>query len=260
MSSSSCEWACQLTVRDHAAARSQARRLSRLVLRGRAPPVSLGLALAGIEPDHLSVARLVHCVGEDEALPDHPSSISDLLDLGVEPQVGIAALERPLPEGLDLLVEPLADARDLGLGDPQPERLDHLVDLARRDAGDIGLLHDGDERLLGAAARLEEAREVAPPAQRGDGELELAERAEPVYPPHSAIRKVASHGVVAYGGLHIILGMRWAGARVRIVEVGELWHVYHGNELIRALVPDRSRRYQTLGKRPGRKAVTAKTR
>jgi hypothetical protein len=37
---------------------------------------------------------------------------------------------------------PRADPGDLVLRDPQPERLDHLVDLARRDAGDVRLLHD----------------------------------------------------------------------------------------------------------------------
>jgi hypothetical protein len=40
--------------------------------------------------------------------------------------------------------------------------------LAGRDARDVGLLDDGDERLLGAAARLEEAREVAAAAQLRD--------------------------------------------------------------------------------------------
>jgi hypothetical protein len=50
--------------------------------------------------------------------------------------------------------------RDLALRDAQAERLHHLVDLARRDAGDVGLLDHGHERLLGAAARLQEAREV----------------------------------------------------------------------------------------------------
>jgi len=43
--------------------------------------------------------------------------------------------------------------------------------------------------------------------------------------------------------------MRFAGARVRIVEEGELLHLYHGEELVRSLAPDRSRRYQRLGKR-----------
>jgi transposase InsO family protein len=91
-------------------------------------------------------------------------------------------------------------------------------------------------------------------------ERERGERADPSYPRHSELRKVAAHGVVAYDGLHIIVGKRWAGARVRIVESGELWHVYRGDELIRSLIPDRSRRYQTLGKRARRKAVTANKR
>jgi hypothetical protein len=40
-------------------------------------------------------------------------------------------------------------------------------------AVDVGLLDDGDERALGAPARLEEAREVAAVAQLGDLELDL---------------------------------------------------------------------------------------
>ncbi|GIU95168.1 MAG: hypothetical protein KatS3mg012_1625 [Gaiellaceae bacterium] len=39
-----------------------------------APPEGLGLALAHIQTDHLPVARLVHCVGEHEALADDPES------------------------------------------------------------------------------------------------------------------------------------------------------------------------------------------
>jgi hypothetical protein len=35
---------------------------------------------------------------------------------------------------------------------------------------------------------------------------------------------------------------------VRIVEAGELVHVYYGEELIRTLAPDRDRSYQRLGK------------
>jgi hypothetical protein len=45
---------------------------------------------------------------------------------------------------LDLLVEQAGDAADLGLGDPQPERLDELIDAPGRDAADVGLLDDGD--------------------------------------------------------------------------------------------------------------------
>jgi hypothetical protein len=56
----------------------------------------------------------------------------------------------------------------------QAKRLDHLVDLASRDAGDVGLLHYRDGRLLAAAARLEEAGEVAAAAELRDRQLELA--------------------------------------------------------------------------------------
>ena len=116
----------------------------------------------------------MHSVGEYERLADDAATVSDLLDLGIQPQVGVAALERPVAERVDLLVEAGADPRDLALGDPQAERLDNLVDLPRRDAGDIRLLHHRDERLLGPAARLEEAREVAATPDLWDRQLDLA--------------------------------------------------------------------------------------
>jgi len=73
--------------------------------------------------------------------------------------------------------------------------------------------------------------------------------AEPHYPPRSLVRKVASNGVFCFRTAYINIGMRYAGARVAIVESGELVHVYYGDELVRSLAPDRSRRYQRLGKR-----------
>ncbi len=68
----------------------------------------------------------------------------------------------------------------------------------------------------------------------------------PAYPPHSLTRKVWRNGVTTYNGIGIILGKRFAGATVRIVEVGALIHVYLGNELIRAVAPDPNKRYQRL--------------
>jgi hypothetical protein len=100
-------------------------------------------------------------VGDDDALRHDPAAVPDLLDLGVDKQVRVAALERPLAEGLDLVVEQAADARDLGARAPEPERLDQLVDPPGRDAADIGRLDDRHERLLRALARPQEAREVA---------------------------------------------------------------------------------------------------
>ena len=82
------------------------------------------------------------------------------------------------------------------------------------------------------------------------GELALAEAdTRPDYPPHSLLRKVWRNGVVSYDGLAITLGKRYAGALVRIIEVGELVHAYLGDELIRVLAPDRTKRCQKLGTR-----------
>jgi transposase InsO family protein len=77
----------------------------------------------------------------------------------------------------------------------------------------------------------------------------LADETEPRYPPRAIVRKVASNGVFAYRRSYVNIGVRFAGARVRIVEQGELVHVYYGDELVRSLAPDRTRRYQRLGKR-----------
>jgi len=67
---------------------------------------------------------------------------------------------------------------------------------------------------------------------------------EPSYPPRSIVRKVASNGVFCYRTSYINIGVRYAGARVALVEQGELVHVYYGEELVRTLAPDPSRRYQ----------------
>jgi hypothetical protein len=83
-----------------------------------AAPERFGLALAHVEADHLAVARLVHRIGQHRRLRHNAAAVADFLDLGVEPKVGVAALQGPVPERLDLLVEALADAGDLALGDP----------------------------------------------------------------------------------------------------------------------------------------------
>lgn len=71
-----------------------------------------------------------------------------------------------------------------------------------------------------------------------------AAEAEPSYPPRALVRKVASNGVFCYRRAYINIGMRYAGARVAIVEEGELVHVYYGSELVRSLAPDSTKRYQ----------------
>ena len=63
-----------------------------------AAPEGLRLGLADVERDDLAIARLVHSVGEHQALAHDAAAVADLLDLGVEPQVQVAALERPRAE------------------------------------------------------------------------------------------------------------------------------------------------------------------
>ena len=172
-------------------------------------PEGLRLGLADVEGDHLPVARLVHPVGEHERLPDDAARVAHLLHLGVEPEVGVAALERAASEGLHLLVQALADAGDLALGDSQPEGLDHLVDLPGGDAGDVGLLDDRNERLLRAAARLEEAGEVGASPQLRDRQLDLARPRRPRPRPVAvATREPLLRGPLAAGGAHELAHLR----------------------------------------------------
>jgi hypothetical protein len=51
----------------------------------------------------------VHAVGEHQRLTHDAAAVADPLDRGVQPQVRVAALERPVAKCVDLLVEALAD-------------------------------------------------------------------------------------------------------------------------------------------------------
>jgi transposase InsO family protein len=88
-----------------------------------------------------------------------------------------------------------------------------------------------------------------PPAP---GRIVPGERAAPRYSRASVVRTVWANGIFAYEGARIMLGVRFAGTQVRIAEVGELVHVYDGEELVRVLALDRERRYQKLD-RPTRR-------
>ncbi len=111
--------------------------------------------------------------------------------------------------------------------------------------------HYNEERPhqgIGDLTPVERYRLGAPAASLGELALSEDEK-RPPYPAHAALRKVWGSGVVTYDKLAIVLGRRFAGATVRIVEVGNLIHVYLGDELLRAVAPDRTKRYQGLGRR-----------
>ena len=86
-----------------------------------------------------------------------------------------------------------------------------------------------------------------PPAQiRLPGPEEMT---GPSYPAHSILRRVGSSGNLGYSGKLIQVGGRWSGARVRIIPIGELIHIYYGEMVIRTLTIDPDRYYQGLNGR-----------
>jgi hypothetical protein len=139
-------------------------------------PERLRLDLAQVEADHLAPAGLVHGVGDHKRLRADVALVAHLEVLGVQPQVRVVALERPLAERIDLLVEAAAERRDAILRHPlDPELLDQPIDLTGRDAVDVRLQDDRDDRLLRTRPRLQEGREVRRPGTLArDRELDLA--------------------------------------------------------------------------------------
>jgi len=96
----------------------------------------------------------MHAVGDHQRLVAHAAGFAHALHLGVQPQVRVLPLQRPLAEEAHLLVEAGAEAADGALADAREAELGHqAVDPARTDAVDVGLLDDRDEGLLRAAAR-----------------------------------------------------------------------------------------------------------
>jgi transposase InsO family protein len=76
------------------------------------------------------------------------------------------------------------------------------------------------------------------------GELTLADQQQPAYPARALVRNVSSNGMIAFQGMRIGVGRRYAGANLRLVPLGELVHIYYDSELVRVAALDRSRYYQ----------------
>jgi hypothetical protein len=111
-------------------------------------PERLGLRGADIQADDLPPTRLVHCVRDHDGLAGHAAAVADLLDLRVNEQIRVAALQRPGPERPHLLIQTGAHPADLALGDPQTEALHQLIDSTGRDPADVCLLDHRHQRLL----------------------------------------------------------------------------------------------------------------
>lgn len=88
-----------------------------------------------------------------------------------------------------------------------------------------------------------------PPVAEAAASLGVDDRGEPVYPPHAMVRKASKWGVIGYDGHQIHIGSRWAGARLRVIPVGALVHIFYGDELVRALAIDPGADYNGSGRR-----------
>lgn len=139
------------------------------------------------------------------------------------------------------------------LADEGPARdLPHLQDLldAFRHHYNADRPHQGIGDLTPA-----ERYRFRPPVAEVPASLGVDHHGEPVYPPHSIVRKPSKWGVISYQAHQIHLGSRWAGARVRVIPVGSLIHVFYGEELVRVLAMDPSVNYQASGRRERRTAT-----
>ena len=138
-------------------------------------PERPGLRGADRRAEHLAPAVGVDRHRDYDGDGDDAPRLAELHVGGVDPQVRPVALDRARREGVDALVDLLAQARDLGLADAgHAHGLDQLVDAAGRDALDVGLLDHGRERLLGRASGLQETGEVRALAQLGDAQPHAA--------------------------------------------------------------------------------------
>src|SRR6266571_3083804 len=139
-------------------------------------PEGLGLRGADVEPDDLAptvgIGRYSdYCGDRNDA-----AALALLQVSGVEPQIRPLAGEPAVEEGMDALVDVLAQLGNLRLADPrQPHRLHQIVDPSGRDAADPGLLDHRDQRLLRALAGFEKRRELAALPQLRDAQLQRAE-------------------------------------------------------------------------------------
>ena len=112
-----------------------------------------------------------------------------------------------------------------------PMRLDQVVDRARRDALDVGLLDHRRQRLLGHAPRLQEAREVAALPELGDAQLDRPGPRLPVPvavavalgQPIRALLAIAGAGQPPHLQLHQPLGGK-ADHLAQQIGVGALLH------------------------------------
>jgi hypothetical protein len=142
-------------------------------------------------------------------------------------RIGPFALQRPVEEGGDPLVDVLAQLGDGGFRDAgQAHRLDPLVDPAGGNAADPGFLDDGDQCLLAGLACLQKRRKVAALPELGNAQVQRAQPgverpvaiAVTIVQPHSAAFMATGAGLTVDIGLHEELkhGLRQRAQKIAV--------------------------------------------
>lgn len=127
-----------------------------------ASPENVVLRRSGVAAEHVAVTVAVDPDGNDGCDRDDAAQLSHLVEGGIEPHVGILALDGAGQEALDVLVEALADAADLDFEILSIPSALTIGDLAGRHALDVGLDDDGLQRLVGREEHLREPGDAVP--------------------------------------------------------------------------------------------------
>src|SRR5208282_3502922 len=144
-------------------------------------PERLGFRGADVHAQHLAPSVAVDADGDDHGRRDDAAVLADFDVSRVDPDISPVAFERTVKKGFDPLVDLPAQPADLALGDARAAHgLDEIVDGARRDALDIGLLNDRRERFFRHSARIEKAGKIRALAQLWDAQLDRAGSRLPV--------------------------------------------------------------------------------
>ena len=125
---------------------------------------------------------------------------------------------------------------------PRPATTDELQ--ARLDEFRVHYNEDRPHQGIDDALPIERYQAAAPPAPGS-----LRSPLEAAHPPGAIIRRVAANGVVSYRDFRINVGVPWAGHTVRVTEIDGVVHLFYGEHLVRALVPDPNRPFQGTGER-----------
>jgi hypothetical protein len=150
----------------------------------------------------------------------------------IQPEIRPFADKGAIEEGIDAVVDVLAELAHRALADPrQPHGLHQVVDAPGRHAANPGLLDHRHQRFLRGLPGLEEGREVAALPQLGDTKLQAAKaRVERPVPIPVAVRRPVAGPLVTSGadqpvhvGLHQQLhhGLGHAAQEVAIASFGQ---------------------------------------